>query len=67
MTAWIGAHWTLVCGAAGAVCLFGAVKDWDWLANPAGKPDGGRYSRGERRLILGGLGVVLLLCALLSL
>ena len=44
----------------GIVLAVGAVKNWNWLCNPVGKPE----SRGMYRLIFGALGLILIFCSL---
>lgn len=49
----------------GIVLVVGAVKDWNWLCSPVGKPDGHLLSRGMYRLIFGALGLILIFCELM--
>ena len=51
----------------GVVLVVGAVKNWNWLCSPIGKPDGHRLSRGMYRLIFGALGLILIVCELMVL
>ena len=44
----------------GIVLVVGAVKNWNWLCNPVGKPDAQFLSRGMYRLIFGALGLILI-------
>ena len=46
----------------GIVLAVGAVKNWNWLWNPVGKPDAQFLSRGMYRLIFGALGLILIFC-----
>lgn len=46
----------------GIVLAVGAVKNWNWLCNPVGKPDAQLLSRGMHRLIFGALGLILIFC-----
>lgn len=46
----------------GIVLAVGAVKNWNWLCNPVGKPDAHLLSRGMYRLIFGALGLILIFC-----
>ncbi len=48
----------------GVVLVAGAVKNWNWLCSPIGKPDGHLLSRGMYRLIFGALGLILIFCEL---
>ena len=48
----------------GIVLVVGAVKNWNWLCNPGGKPDAQLLSRGMYRLIFGALGLILIVCSL---
>lgn len=46
----------------GIVLVVGAVKNWNCLCNPVGKPDAQLLSRGMYRLIFGALGLILIFC-----
>ncbi len=46
----------------GIVLVVGAVKNWNWLCNPVGKPDAQLLRRGMYRLIFGALGLILIFC-----
>lgn len=46
----------------GIVLAVGAVKNWNWLCNPFGKPDAHILSRNMYRLIFGALGLILIFC-----
>ena len=46
----------------GIVLAVGAVKNWNWLCNPVGKPDAHLLSRSIYRLIFGALGLILIFC-----
>lgn len=46
----------------GIVLAVGAVKNWNWLCNPVGKPDAHLLSRNMYRLIFGALGLILIFC-----
>ena len=50
----------------GAVLLTGAIMNWNWLCDPAGKPDSHRYGRGSRRVIFFLLGIVLIVTSIMS-
>ena len=51
----------------GIVLAVGAVKNWNWLCNPVGKPDAQLLSRGMYRLIFGALGLILIFCCAMML
>lgn len=62
---WIQEHWELVLLAAGALCLLGAVGNWDWLCDPAGTRDAqSPFGRGGRRLAIGTLGAAMVVIGL---
>lgn len=46
----------------GIVLAVGAVKNWNRLCNPVGKPDAQLLSRSMYRLIFGALGLILIFC-----
>lgn len=46
----------------GIVLAVGAVKNWNWLCNPVGKPDAYLLSRSMYRIIFGALGLILIFC-----
>ena len=48
----------------GAVILFRAIRNWNWLCDPTGKPDSHRYGRGSRRVIFFLLGVLLIVVSI---
>ena len=60
-------HWYLVTLILGTVMLLGAVRNWNWLCDPAGKPDAHRYGRGSRRAIFFLLGTVLIVVSIWAL
>lgn len=61
MTEWLQTHWELVSLTVGAVCLAGAVRNWDWLCDPSGTRDAqSPFGRGGRRLAFGTLGAAML-------
>lgn len=60
ITAFLQEHWEFVCLVAGAVLLLGAIRNWNWMCDPTGKPHSHRYGRGARRFILGAAGGVLI-------
>ena len=59
ITAYLQEHWYLASVIIGVVILIGAIRNWNWLCDPTGKPDSHRYGRGSRRVIF------FLLCVLL--
>ena len=48
----------------GVVILIGAIRNWNWLCDPTGKPDSHRYGRGSRRVIFFLLGVLLIVVSI---
>lgn len=50
----------------GIVLVIGAVKNWNWLCNPVGKPDAHLLSRSMYRLIFGVLGLILIFCGVMT-
>ena len=61
MMEWIQEHGELALLTAGAVCLAGAVRNWNWLCDPSGTRDAqSPFGRGGRRLAFGTLGAALL-------
>ena len=48
ITAFLQEHWYIASVLIGAVILFGAIRNWNWLCDPTGKPDSHRYGRGSR-------------------
>ena len=67
ITAFLQEHWYFVTLAAGVVFLIGAIRNWNWLCDPTGKPDSHRYGRGSRRVIFFLLGLVLIVTSIWSL
>ena len=67
ITAFLQEHWYFVTLAAGVVFLMGAIRNWNWLCDPTGKPDSHRYGRGSRRVIFFLLGIVLIVTSIWSL
>ena len=58
---WIQEHGELTLLAAGAVCLAGAIRNWNWLCDPSGTRDAqSPFGRGGRRLAFGTLGAAML-------
>ena len=64
ITAFLQEHWYFVTLAVGALVLIGAIRNWNWLCDPAAKPDSHRYGRSLRRVTFSLLGVVLILVSL---
>ena len=63
ITAFLQEHWYIASVLIGAVILFGAIRNWNWLCDPTGTRDAHRHSRGYRRVVFFLLGV-LLICLL---
>ena len=49
---------------SGAVILFGAIRNWNWLCDPTGTRDAHRHSRGYRRVVFFLLGVLLIVVSI---
>ena len=64
ITAFLQEHWYIASVVIGAVILIGAVRNWNWLCDPTGKPDSHRYGRGSRRVIFFLLGVLLIVVSI---
>lgn len=60
ITAFLQEHWYIASVIIGVVILIGAIRNWNWLCDPTGKPDSHRYGRGSRRVIFFLLGVLLI-------
>ena len=60
ITAFLQEHWYLASVIIGVVILIGAIRNWNWLCDPTGKPDSHRYGRGSRRVLFFLLGVLLI-------
>ena len=67
ITAFLQEHWYIASVLIGAVILIGAIRNWNWLCDPTGKPDSHRYGRSSRRVIFFLLGIVLLVVSIWSL
>ena len=67
ITAFLQEHWYLASVIIGVVILIGAIRNWNWLCDPTGKPDSHRYGRSSRRVIFFLLGIVLLVVSIWSL
>ena len=48
----------------GVILLVGAIRNWNWLCDPAGTPDAYRHGRGYRRAIFFLLGVLLIVVSI---
>lgn len=59
-------HWYFVTLPFGILILLGAIMNWNWLCDPAGKPYSHRYGRGSRRVIFFLLGIVLIAVSILA-
>ena len=66
ITAFLQEHWYLASVIIGVVILIGAIRNWNWLCDPTGKPDSHRYGRGSRRVIFFLLGIVLIVVSIMS-
>ena len=66
ITAFLQEHWYLASVIIGVVILIGAIRNWNWLCDPTGKPDSHRYGRGSRRVIFFLLGIVLIFTSIMS-
>ena len=64
VTAFLQEHWYIASVLIGAVILIGAIRNWNWLCDPTGKPDSHRYGRGSRRVIFFLLGVLLIVVSI---
>ena len=64
ITAFLQEHWYLASVIIGVVILIGAIRNWNWLCDPTGKPDSHRYGRGSRRVIFFRLGVLLIVVSI---
>ena len=64
ITAFLQEHWYIDSVIIGVVILIGAIRNWNWLCDPTGKPDSHRYGRGSRRVIFFLLGVLLIVVSI---
>lgn len=64
ITAFLQEHWYIASVIIGVVILIGAIRNWNWLCDPTGKPDSQRYGRGSRRVIFFLLGVLLIVVSI---
>ena len=64
ITAFLEEHWYIASVIIGVVILIGAIRNWNWLCDPTGKPDSHRYGRGSRRVIFFLLGVLLIVVSI---
>ena len=64
ITAFLQEHWYIASVIIEAVILIGAIRNWNWLCDPTGKPDSHRYGRGSRRVIFFLLGVLLIVVSI---
>ena len=64
ITAFLQEHWYIASVIIGVVILIGAIRIWNWLCDPTGKPDSHRYGRGSRRVIFFLLGVLLIVVSI---
>lgn len=45
ITAFLQEHWYLASVIIGVVILIGAIRNWNWLCDPTGKPDSPLWTR----------------------
>ena len=64
ITAFLQEHWYIASVIIGVVIVIGAIRNWNWLCDPTGKPDSHRYGRGSRRVIFFLLGVLLIVVSI---
>ena len=64
ITAFLQEHWYIASVIIGVVILIGAIRNWNWLCDPTGKPDSHHYGRGSRRVIFFLLGVLLIVVSI---
>ena len=64
ITAFLQEHWYIASVIIVVVILIGAIRNWNWLCDPTGKPDSHRYGRGSRRVIFFLLGVLLIVVSI---
>ena len=64
ITAFLQEHWYIASVIIGVVIWIGAIRNWNWLCDPTGKPDSHRYGRGSRRVIFFLLGVLLIVVSI---
>lgn len=64
IAAFLQEHWYIASVIMGVVILIGAIRNWNWLCDPTGKPDSHRYGRGSRRVIFFLLGVLLIVVSI---
>lgn len=65
ITKFAAEHRGLVFAAAGALFVMGAVRNWGWLCDPAGKPYSQRLGRSGRRVFFFAVGCVLVVCGVM--
>ena len=64
ITTFLQEYWCIASVLIGVVILIGAIRNWNWLCDPTGKPDSHRYGRGSRRVIFFLLGVLLIVVSI---
>ena len=64
ITAFLQEHWYIASVIIGVVILIGAIRNWNWLCDPTGKPDSHRYGRGSRRVIFLLLGFLIIVVSI---
>ena len=62
ITAFLQEHWNWVTLIIGAVLLIGAIMNWNWLCDPAGKPYAHLLGRTGRRIFFFAAGSLLVVC-----
>ena len=53
----------VICHLFGNLCILGAIRDWDWLCDPTGKPHAPLLPRGLLRAVFLMLGTILVVCS----
>lgn len=53
----------VICLLFGSLYILGAIRDWDWLYDPTGKPHAPLLTRGLLRAVFLMLGTILVVCS----
>lgn len=53
----------VICLLFGSLCIIGAIRDWNWLCDPTGKPSCAASTRGLLRAVFLMLGTILVVAA----
>ena len=53
----------VICLLFGSLCIIGAIRDWNWLCDPTGKPHAPLLTRGLLRAVFLMLGTILVVCS----